>query len=211
MASTLVLADLSVTLRGRTLFRLSETVRAGEVLTIMGPSGVGKSSLLAAISGNLDPAFSMSGSVNLDGQDITGLPAYRRRIGILMQDDLLFPHLSVGQNLAFGLAAKGSRAQRREIIHAALQDIDLAGFYHRDPASLSGGQRVRVALLRTMLSEPEALLLDEPFSKLDQALRQQIRSYVLARAAGLPTILVTHDPGDASGRVVTLTSRSQAA
>jgi putative thiamine transport system ATP-binding protein len=127
-------------------------------------------------------------------------PPERRRLGILFQDDLLFPHLSIGGNLAFALpAAIKGREARRQRIDAALRDAGLEGFSGRDPATLSGGQRARVALLRTLLAEPRALLLDEPFAKLDMALREEFRRLVFAhaRTRGLPTILVTHDEADA--------------
>jgi putative thiamine transport system ATP-binding protein len=176
-------------------------VAPGAVTTVMGPSGCGKSSLLSYVCGTLEPVFEASGEVWLDGSPIHDLPPERRRIGILFQDDLLFPHLSVGENLAFALpaAVRGRRA-RQERIEAALREADLGGFARRDPATLSGGQRARVAVMRTLLSEPGALLLDEPFGKLDRALRDRFRGFVFdhARAAGLPTLLVTHDETDAA-------------
>jgi putative thiamine transport system ATP-binding protein len=175
-------------------------VGPGAVTTVMGPSGCGKSSLLSYVCGTLEPAFEASGEIWLDGAAIHDLPPERRRVGILFQDDLLFPHLSVGGNLAFALppAVRGRRA-RQERIEAALREADLAGFARRDPATLSGGQRARVAVMRTLLAEPRALLLDEPFGKLDRALRDRFRSFVFdhARMAGLPTLLVTHDEADA--------------
>ncbi len=174
---------------------------AGEIVTVMGPSGCGKSSLLALICGTLDLAFTPLGRVLLDGEDMAARPPERRRIGILFQDDLLFPHLSVAENLAFGLpAALRDRNIRAARIEAALAEAGLAGFGNRDPATLSGGQRARIALMRTLLAEPRALLLDEPFSKLDVALRDRIRAFVYdhARANALPTLLVTHDPDDAA-------------
>jgi putative thiamine transport system ATP-binding protein len=125
----------------------------------------------------------------------------------MFQDDVLFPHLSVGGNLAFAIPPQIKRAERRARIEAALAAADLAGFGHRDPATLSGGQRARVALMRMLLAQPCALLLDEPFSRLDADLRAQIRGFVLdkLRAEGLPALLVTHDAEDAraaGGRVV---------
>ena len=130
----------------------------------------------------------------------TTLAPERRRIGILFQDDLLFPHLSVGANLAFALPASVRPTNlRRERIDQALSDAGLAGFADRDPTTLSGGQRARVAVMRTLLAEPLALLLDEPFSKLDATLRGDFRRFVFdhAKQSGLPTVLVTHDEADA--------------
>lgn len=211
MSAGLRLASVAIGLAGRPLVpALDLAVAPGEVVTVMGPSGAGKSTLLAYVGGFLDPAFSATGRVLIDGADVTDLPAERRRIGILFQDDMLFPHLSVGGNLAFGLSeAVRGRAARRERIEAALVAAGLAGFAGRDPASLSGGQRARVALLRTLLAEPRALLLDEPFAKLDSALRQDFRRFVFAHAGErrLPTLLVTHDADDAAaacGRIVML-------
>jgi putative thiamine transport system ATP-binding protein len=192
----LMLDALTVRHGNRTLVRLTATVDPGQVLTIMGPSGSGKSTLLAALTGTLDPAFTLSGRVLLNGRDVTALPTRDRRIGLLFQDALLFPHLSVGGNLGFALPRRTpDRAAR---IEQALAEAGLPGFATRDPASLSGGERARVALMRTLLAEPLALLLDEPFSRLDQSLRAQIRALVFAEAKNLPVILVTHDPEDAN-------------
>jgi putative thiamine transport system ATP-binding protein len=131
---------------------------------------------------------------------VSALAPQRRRIGILFQDDLLFPHLSVGENLAFGLdSSLRTRRVRTQRIEAALAEAGLAGFAPRDPATLSGGQRARVALLRLLLAAPQALLLDEPFNRLDAALRAEFRRFVFARAAaaGVPVLMVTHDAADA--------------
>ena len=191
------------------LVALDRHVAPGEVLTVMGPSGIGKSTLLSAVTGTLPPAFRFTGRVLLDGHDITDAPPHHRRVGILFQDDLLFPHLSVGANLAFGLAPGGGRAARAARIDAALAEVDLAGFADRDPATLSGGQKARVALMRMLLADPCALLLDEAFGRLDTALRAQVRDLVFARARdrALPVLMVTHDAEDAAaagGEVVTL-------
>jgi putative thiamine transport system ATP-binding protein len=210
-AGRLELDGVGISLHGRVLVPpLSLAIDGGRVAVLMGPSGSGKSSLLAHLCGTLDPAFDAVGRVRLRGVDLDDLPPERRRIGILFQDDLLFPHLSVAENLAFGLpAGVRGRAERREAVERALEDADLGGLGGRDPATLSGGQRARVALMRTLLAEPAALLLDEPFSKLDVALRVRFRALVFdhARRRGLPALLVTHDPADgaeADGPVIEL-------
>lgn len=200
---------------------LEARVEPGECLVVMGPSGSGKSSLLAWTAGTLDPAFTARGRLAVGDQVLTGLAPEHRRLGLLFQDDLLFPHLSVRGNLVFAMpAAVRPRAERLRRIEAALAEADLAGFAGRDPATLSGGQRARVALLRTLLAEPRALLLDEPFGKLDADLRDAFRGFVFehARARGLPMVLVTHDRSDADaalaacgGRVVRLDAPERAA
>ena len=199
--TSLQLDAVSIAIGTRSLFApITARVGAGECLTLMGPSGSGKSTLLAFIAGTLDADFTAQGSVHIGGTEVTTLAPERRRIGILFQDDLLFPHLSVGANLAFALPASvRPAAQRRERIEQALTDAGLAGFADRDPATLSGGQRARVAVMRTLLAEPQALLLDEPFSKLDAMLRDEFRRFVFdhAKQSGLPTVLVTHDEADA--------------
>ncbi len=200
MTGDLELEGVTVSLGGKVLVsRLDLGVPPGVVTTVMGPSGSGKSTLLAWLCGSVAAAFTVSGRVRLGGVDITALPPEARRVGILFQDDLLFPHLSVGGNLAFGIPPGIGRTERSAHIEAALEEAELAGFADRDPATLSGGQRARVALMRTLLAEPRALLLDEPFSGLDAGLRGRVRRFVFdhARARRLPVLLVTHDPADA--------------
>jgi putative thiamine transport system ATP-binding protein len=205
------LSAVRIELAGRELVApLTLDIAPGECVTVMGPSGCGKSTLLAYIAGTIDPVFRAAGGVAIGDRDITPLAPERRRVGIQFQDDLLFPHLSVGENLAFALAPHvRDRAERRERVLQALAEADLAGFADRDPATLSGGQRARVALMRTLLSEPQVLLLDEPFNKLDAQLRNDVRRFVFGHAAerGLPMLLVTHDAADAQaagGRVMEL-------
>lgn len=205
----LTLERLCIEHRGQRLIDLDVRIAPGECLTLMGPSGIGKSTVLAAITGTLAPGFLLSGRILLDGEDITRLPTERRHVGILFQDELLFPHLSVAGNLAFGLSATVPRPERARRVEAALAEVGLEDLGPRDPATLSGGQKARVALMRMLLSEPRALLLDEPFSGLDAALRDQTRRLVfdLAAERGLPTLLVTHDAAEADaagGRVITL-------
>jgi putative thiamine transport system ATP-binding protein len=172
-------------------------VPPGVVHTVMGPSGSGKSSLLAAVCGTLPPVFSFEGSVLLDSVRIDTLPTRQRRVGILYQDDLLFAHMTVRENLLFAVPA-GPRAAREAQVTQALIDLELPGFAQADPATLSGGQRARVALMRALLAQPHALLLDEPFSKLDAALRARVREFVFAtvQARQIPVLLVTHDEAD---------------
>lgn len=200
MTGTLTLDHLTITLGPRRLVALTLSIKAGEVATIMGPSGSGKSTALAAITGTLAPEFTRTGRILLNGKDISEEPTRRRGIGLMFQDPVLFPHLSVGGNLAFALPAHvRGRAARQARIEEALASAGLKGHADRDPATLSGGQKARVALLRTLLAEPSALLLDEPFSRLDADLRAQIRAFTFdrARQAGIPTLLVTHDAEDA--------------
>jgi putative thiamine transport system ATP-binding protein len=209
----LALHDVTISKGGVPLLSVSHRIAPGDVLTVMGPSGVGKSTLLAFVTGTLAPDFTATGRVELDGHDITHAPAHQRRVGILFQDDLLFPHLSVGANLAFGLKAGGTSSARAAKVSEALAEVGLEGYADRDPATLSGGQKTRIALMRMLLSEPCALLLDEPFSRLDAALRAQVREMVFdrARARGLPVLMVTHDADDAQaagGPIITLGAQS---
>jgi putative thiamine transport system ATP-binding protein len=193
----LELRDVAISHQGERLFTpLSCRVQPGRPVAIMGPSGAGKSSLLAWLTGVLPAGLEGEGDVLLDGVSVLSLPAHQRRLGILFQDDLLFPHMSVGENLAFGLPPGPDRPARRDRIDQALAGVELAGFANRDPMTLSGGERARVALLRVLLSEPRALLLDEPFSKLDLTLRDRFRSLVFQSATHLPVLLVSHDPQD---------------
>jgi putative thiamine transport system ATP-binding protein len=214
MNKGLILRNLCIMRAGIPLIEVDHAIAAGEVLTVMGPSGVGKSTLLAYITGTLAPTFTGMGQVLLDGVDITTKPPHARRIGILFQDDLLFPHMSVGANLAFGMPPGGGKAARRAQVEDALGDVGLTGFADRDPATLSGGQRARVALVRMLLSNPCALLLDEAFSRLDADLRAQVRDLVFrtAKERALPVLMVTHDIEDAQaagGAVIELESLSK--
>ena len=172
-------------------------VAPGAIHTVMGPSGSGKSSLLAAVVGSLPPGLQFRGSVTLSGQVIDHLPTERRQVGILFQDDLLFAHMTVAENLLFGVPA-GPLAARRARVAQGLHDLEMGAFANADPATLSGGQRARVALMRALLADPKALLLDEPFSKLDAALRTRVREFVFAlvRNRQIPVLMVTHDADD---------------
>jgi putative thiamine transport system ATP-binding protein len=183
--------------QGVLLQGLDLTVDAGSVHTLMGPSGCGKSSVLAAVCGTLDPALVFEGSVWLKGRRIDTLPTQARKVGILFQDDLLFAHLTVRENLLFALRS-GPQPEREAAVAQVLLDVEMQGFGAADPATLSGGQRSRIALARALLAQPDALLLDEPFSKLDAALRGRMRELVFGLVAqrGIAALLVTHDAAD---------------
>ncbi|WP_372761404.1 ATP-binding cassette domain-containing protein [Pseudoalteromonas sp.] len=208
MQSTLEVKNCQLFRQNEHLLSLNEHVNGGEILTLMGPSGSGKSSLLNWLTGSLPKGFDAQGEVWLNGNNITNLPPHLRHIGVLYQDALLFSHLTVAGNIAFAMP-QGNKQQRNEKIAHALEQVGLKGIDNRHPDNLSGGQQARVALLRLLLSEPKAVLLDEPFSKLDTQLRCDIRELVFKqiREHQLPAIMVTHDISDAeaaNGKVVTL-------
>jgi putative thiamine transport system ATP-binding protein len=208
MQSSLEIKNCQLYRQNQQLLSLNEQVKGGEILTIMGPSGSGKSSLLNWLTGTLPAGFRANGEVWLNGENINNLPAHLRHIGVLYQDALLFSHLSVSGNIAFAMP-KGNKKQRLEKIEHALEQVGLKGMANRHPDNLSGGQQARVALLRMLLSEPKAILLDEPFSKLDTQLRVDTRELVFSqiREHKLPAIMVTHDHSDAeaaNGKLVTL-------
>lgn len=191
--------QLSICLNDRPLFEaINLTVNPGDIAAIMGPSGSGKSTLLSAISGTLTGDFQLKGDITLNGTSLIPLPVEKRGVGILFQDDLLFPHLNVFDNLVFGLPEGLSKQEKRVQIQAALSSSGLEGFESRDVGTLSGGQRARISLLRTLLSSPRLILLDEPFSKLDMQLRKQFREQVFKqiKAFNIPALLVTHDEQD---------------
>jgi putative thiamine transport system ATP-binding protein len=175
----------------------SLTCPPGSITTLMGPSGCGKSSLLAAIAGLPIAGLQADIRVELAGRQVDQHPASQRHIGLLFQDDLLFAHMSVRENLLFAVP-HGSKVERAEKADAALKELGFQAIADRNPLTLSGGQRARVSLMRTLLAQPQALLLDEPFSKLDVALREQFRQFVFAHVhrLQLPTLLVTHDAAD---------------
>ncbi|NAZ46370.1 ATP-binding cassette domain-containing protein [Vibrio toranzoniae] len=197
---SLYLNDLAIRKNdGESLFSaLNVTLESGQVLALMGPSGCGKSTLLDAVAGHLNDEFSYSGTVVLNDIQLDDLPSHQRQVGILFQDDLLFPHLKVWENLAFSLpnSIKGSARQQQAM--TALKDIELTHLAESFPDQISGGQRARISLTRMLLAKPKLALLDEPFSKLDQELRAQFRDWVFEQLtkANIPTLMVTHDDAD---------------
>ncbi|KLP53477.1 sulfate ABC transporter ATP-binding protein [Enterobacter genomosp. O] len=181
------------------LFReVNFCVPRGEIVTLMGPSGSGKSTLFAWMVGALSDDFQAQGELWLDARRCDGLPVESRGVGILFQDALLFDPFSVGQNLLLALPERIVGRARREAVEQALESAGLGDRYASDPATLSGGERARVSLLRALLAEPQALLLDEPFSRLDKTLRASFRAWVFdaVRARDIPVVLVTHDEDD---------------
>ena len=211
--NSLQIKNLTIMRQQTPLLSLNQTIKGGDVLTIMGPSGSGKSTLLNWLTGMLPKEFQADGQLYLNGANITKVASYQRNIGLLFQDALLFSHLSVASNIAFAMP-KGDSKTRAIKISQALSGVGLAGLENRQPESLSGGQQARVALLRVLLSQPKAILLDEPFSKLDSQLRQETRQLVFEqiRQHQLPVIMVTHDESDAiaaNGKVLHLNTPQQ--
>lgn len=192
------LAALGVRKQGQTLLDgIDLSIEAGEFFALLGPSGSGKTSLLRVIAGLDKPS---SGSLRLDDREITGLAPWQRGIGLVFQGYALWSHLSVAEHIDFALEEHGlSAPQRRERMAWALDAFALADFAGRRPAELSGGQQQRLALARALAGQPRLLLLDEPFSHLDPALRQQMRRELrrLQRQLGFTTVLVTHDQQEA--------------
>ena len=177
---------------------LSLDVAPGELVALLGPSGCGKTTTLRVVAGLLAPE---SGDVRFDGRSVLGLPPERRPVAMVFQAPLLFPHLSVGDNVAYGLRMRGvGRRDRARRAAAALERVQLPGAADRRPSELSGGQEQRVALARALVVEPQVLLLDEPFSALDEELREEVRDLVagLQRDAGITTVFVTHDQQEAT-------------
>ena len=176
---------------------LSLDVQSGERMVLLGPSGCGKTTTLRMIAGLISPT---SGDIRLDGNSALHLPPEKRKVVMVFQDDSLFPFMSVGDNVAFGLRQRSVNARsRKALVNNALSAVDLAGFAARRPHELSGGQRQRVALARALVLRPKVLLLDEPFNQLDRGLRQELREMLvdLQRDAGITTLFVTHNQREA--------------
>jgi len=176
---------------------VSIAVEAGEFFTLLGPSGCGKTTLLRAIAGFNDLT---SGSIRLDGADLLAIPPHRRDIGMVFQDYAIFPHLTVFDNVAFGLKArKVTQADIRTRVTQALASVHLENMAERLPAAMSGGQQQRIGLARAMVINPRLLLMDEPLSNLDAKLRIELREEIrdIQKQVGIATIYVTHDQEEA--------------
>ncbi|WP_413477723.1 ATP-binding cassette domain-containing protein [Vibrio hibernica] len=178
---------------------LNLTIPAGEIISIMGPSGCGKSTLLNAIAGHLTSDFSCQGQFILDGKNIAPLPAHQRQVGLLFQDDMLFPHLNIWENIAIALPDSFKKAHRKQEALSCLKEVELEQLANAMPQQISGGQRARVSLLRMLQAKPKAVLLDEPFNQLDAQSRTSFRCWVFEqlKKSQIPTLIVTHDPSDA--------------
>jgi putative thiamine transport system ATP-binding protein len=197
---TLQLTNLVIRDReNKALFNpVSFDVKDQEVFTLMGPSGCGKSTLLSAIAGHLTDDFKFSGNILIEGVEISNIDPHLRRVGFLFQDDLLFPHLNIWENLAFALPNNVKRQDRNQKAIQALEKVGLSKLANSFPNQVSGGQRARVSLVRMLLAKPRVVLLDEPFSKLDKDLRVQFREWVFQQLkdANIPALMVTHDEAD---------------
>lgn len=203
----LELQNIHIAIAQQNLFNnFSCRIQNGQILTIMGPSGSGKSTLLDYISGHLHSQFIASGNIVLDEKVLNNVDSYKRRIGILFQDDVLFPHFSILENLLFAIPQAVAKNKKQHIALAlqTLHEIQLFDYANAYPNELSGGQKARIALMRMLLSQPQCVLLDEPFSKLDQQLKSQIRQFVFShiKQSNIPCLLVTHDTADAPEQIV---------
>ena len=209
---TLQLLDITAQYDGRVLYRnLSLTVDTGEIVSLVGPSGSGKSTLLRIIAGIEEPEY---GQVLLDGRDITDLPIHRRGIGMVFQDNQLFPHLDVARNIGYGLRMNKQPSPSR--VEEMLELIGLPGFGLRQVDTLSGGEAKRVALARSLIMNPQVLLLDEELTGLDTELHDRLLGDIskILRTSKTTVVHVTHDLREAaalSSRIVqiaTLDSRT---
>ena len=181
----------------RAVDNVSIGIRDGELLALLGPSGCGKTTTLRVIAGFVEPD---SGTVHFNDRDVTRVPVHKRKVGMVFQGYALFPHLSVAQNVEFGLKVRGwEKPKVVERVKEMLDWVQLGALSERRPRQLSGGQQQRVALARAMAIRPDVLLLDEPFSALDAKLRLQMRTEIreLQQSAGITSVFVTHDQDEA--------------
>ena len=180
------------------LKNLSLKIKNGNILCVFGKSGVGKSSLINVIAGITEDHLLFEGKIVLNGKILNDIPTEKRKIGLLLQDGALFPHLTVEQNIYFGMNRKLKSKEKLILINENLKKANMEDFQNRYPHTLSGGQKARIACLRAVMSEPELLLLDEPFSSLDPEHRNTFRKFVIdkVKESKIPCLLVTHDETD---------------
>ena len=180
------------------LKNLSLKIKNGNILCVFGKSGVGKSSLINVIAGIAEDHLLFEGKIVLNGKILNDIPTEKRKIGLLLQDGALFPHLTVEQNIYFGMNKRLKSKEKLILISQNLKKANMENFQNRYPSTLSGGQKSRIACLRAILSEPEVLLLDEPFSSLDPEHRNTFRNFVVSKVkeSKIPCLLVTHDESD---------------
>ncbi|MCK3769724.1 ABC transporter ATP-binding protein [Microbacterium aerolatum] len=205
--TTLKIKSLTKDFSGTAVLKgIDLTMNSGEFVSLLGPSGCGKTTLLRCIAGLEAPS---TGRIEIGGQDVTDLPPEKRHLGMMFQSYALFPHMSVIENVRFGLRMAGDKpkAEQKALAVRALERVQMGHLADRSPAQLSGGQQQRVALARAIAFEPRVLLLDEPLSNLDARLREdmQIELKELHRTLGLTTVFVTHDQEEAmslSDRIV---------
>ena len=210
VGSDLRITGLEAGYGGGTVLSVDElTINGGEFLSVLGPSGCGKTTLLNSLAGFVRP---QAGTITLDGADLTNVPPHRRGLGLVFQSYALFPHMSVADNVAYGLKAQGvPKPERRDRITEVLRLVGLEDFAGRRPKQLSGGQQQRVAVARALATRPRVLLLDEPLSNLDAKLRREMRTELraLQRELGITAVFVTHDQEEAmsmSDRIAVLNS-----
>lgn len=194
----LLLTDINVELGKKHILKnVSLEVKTGQLISLLGSSGCGKSTLLKTVAGIIEPS---SGDVLIDGKSVLGIPVHRRGAVIVFQDLRLFPHMTVAENVEFALKMSGMKKQQyREIAREQLEKVRLEGLEDRRISQISGGQMQRVALARAFAVRPSVMLLDEPFSSLDEELRLEMGNLLLElqRESELTTVLVTHDTQEA--------------
>jgi molybdate/tungstate transport system ATP-binding protein len=193
---TILIQDLHLVLPGFSLTAVNLSIEAGEFFILIGPTGAGKSLILESIVGAIGIT---SGSIFLDGRNITHLPPEKRRVGIVYQDQALFPHLSVRQNITYGLRYCRDRNALQKRLADLVEQLSLGNLLERSPVNLSGGEKQRVALARALVVQPSVLLLDEPLSALDPNFRDETRALIkqLHRDTGITALMVTHDFAEA--------------
>jgi len=200
MSVTVELVELTKIYKGTTdpsVDGISMTIEKGQLVAMLGPSGCGKTTTMKMLAGLLDPT---AGDVRFDGESVIDIPAEKRQVAMVFQKPLLFPHMSIGDNVAFGLRMRGvDKKTRKKRVSEMMELVRLPGMEERRPGQLSGGQEQRISLARALITEPEILLLDEPLSQLDANLRIEMRDLIrqIQAELGITSVFVTHDQEEA--------------